>query len=355
MRIKDYLIEHVIMDGSIKNDGFLPNILEFRLKGLAQSAKELPAALYTPELDQLFFEFKDKAGAALYEMCRKDLNCSMEFKKEKFTYDNVMRCADMFSCIFPEVCQAVGELYSYTKIHNAEQRWYLLGSCRRFREALAELESEVKKQLILTYRLPKPEDITQLLWEPADWVVARSVWTLGIEAGERGVDYPIVSAGLLDLRDPQWYEQERRHTLLMYDICDTDRVLGMYTGDGNTTADYVADLRNKFQFSVGRTVSQLLIDDGLDDAVFNYYTCGFAPAHAFDIMRGEYNRYRANGDTSSVRTEIVLRSDAMPTGIIVTSPGDHGEEWRKTIIFSRYYKIPVLLLFRGQLRKIDLD
>lgn len=200
----------------------------------------------------------------------------------------------------------------------------ILFAMRCFKNRLSELEAVVRKAILQPYsKATSVKDSNLLLVNSAERVA--DVF--------RNVD--VISASVLNLDDPHWYQENSRNVLFVYEPKAED-VLGMFPADSST---HFRDIS-----SIEIALVQLLSDDGLDGS--RSLSCNwtdFRPAYHLDTIVN-------NSDNVS---EVLLKRDAKPIGIIVRLRDGSNHDLRDALAYKQMFPdVKIYILQDNELNEV---
>lgn len=172
----------------------------------------------------------------------------------------------------------------------------MLNDLKNFKKQLQELEAQIKESVLAQWYRQESE-----LGEKSKYLLVNSATRVS-DVLKRS---DTISASVIDVGHPYWYQQESRGVLFVYRPT-AEQVLGMFPSDSST-----AEVENYSDIS--DALIQLLVSDGLQGKrrlVFN--SSGFRPAYPLESLVS----------TKDNVSEVLLNGECEPVGIVLTNERD---------------------------------
>ena len=188
---------------------------------------------------------------------------------------------------------------------------------RRLKDAIVILGEEVKGFYLNEYSINDLENGT-------GWFLVSSVEGLSREDQERSMGKGFVSASLLNTEKPEWYLQEHRHVLVIYELTKQN-LIGMSECDCTSNGVNARGLRDDACFEY--CTQSLLLDYGIPkECMLSYNPLRFSAAIPFNKIKDE--------------GELLLRTNSKPLGVIVDKNYDLEKDVKGVRFFAGYNQIP---------------
>lgn len=179
---------------------------------------------------------------------------------------------------------------------NGQHYKYLLHDLNIFKYRLQKLETRIKESMLAQW------------YEQESKLGKRSMYLL-VNSATKVSDVlrrdDTISASVMDVEHPYWYQQESRSVLFVYRP-KAEQVLGMFPFDSSTA--YVEDYN-----SVSDALIQLLVSDGLQGKRrLMCNSSGFRPAYSLESLVNKKDNV----------SEVLLKGECEPVGILLTNERD---------------------------------
>lgn len=317
---RDYkAICNLIMEKLERNDsaGDIAFLIE-RVKGTIEAAEENRDSFEDLDiyLGCLLDTFKQLVHAAYSENCDSWVRIPRKLPPERAEEEERLLSLDKIDFDFAEkyfkplciaLCENVIQFQDRCRAENSEDAVQNVAKLRKslddvlhdfkiFKERLLKIETKVKEIILEPWLSQKGKNE-----KPIKYLLVNAATR--VSDIFRGED--TISASIIDLDRPHWFDEESRHVLFVYDA-DVNNIVGMFPKDSSTFYD------NEGFESADATLAQLLAYDGLTGKKrlrCNY--TGYRPAYPLDQIVG------TNDGQKTEVAEVVLNSNAHPTAIIV--------------------------------------